>query len=103
MQCFLYFLQCRNVMIDLSKVILNNVDLQTIHIMVAAPPPLPPPILEGARKISDQNNWGGPEQKIKFGGGAKFKGGPKILGEGAMNPNDVMIVGFRFIYIVYIS
>ena len=33
-------------------------------------------------KISDQNNWGGggPEQKIKFGG-AKFKGGPKILGE----------------------
>ena len=24
---------------------------------------------------------GGPEQKIKFGGGTKFKGGPKILGE----------------------
>ena len=81
MQCFLYFLQCRNVMIDLSKVILNNVDLQTIHIMVAAPPP----ILEGDLKISDQNNWGGPEQKIKFGGGAKFKGGPKILG-GAYEP-----------------
>ena len=34
--------------------------------MVAAPPP--PPILGGDLKISDQNNWGGPEQKIKFGG-----------------------------------
>ena len=42
----------------------------------------------GDLKISDQNNWGGgrgggPEQKIKFGGGgAKFKVGPKILGGG---------------------
>ena len=35
--------------------------------MVAAPPPL---ILGGGDlKISDQNNWGGPEQKIKFRGG----------------------------------
>ena len=52
--------------------------------MVAAPP----------KKISDQNNWGGPEQKIEFGegGGAEFKGGPKILGGGAMNPNNVMVV-----------
>ena len=33
--------------------------------MVAVPPPL---ILEGDLKILDQNNWGGPEQKIKFGG-----------------------------------
>ena len=44
-----------------------------------------PPILEGDLKISRQNNWGGPEQKIKFGGGgwgAKFKEGPKILGGG---------------------
>ena len=24
-------------------------------------------------------SWEGPEQKIKFGGGAKFQGGPKIL------------------------
>ena len=44
----------------------------------------PPLILGGDLKTSDQNNWGGPEQKIKFGGGgggAKFKGGgPKILG-----------------------
>ena len=31
--------------------------------MVAAPL-----ILEGDLKISDQNNWGGPEQKIKLGG-----------------------------------
>ena len=38
-----------------------------------------PLILAGDLKISDQNNWGGPEQKIKFGAGAKFKGGPKIL------------------------
>ena len=44
-------------------------------------------------------------------GGAKFKGGPKILG-GPMNPNDAMVaalkdivlcLSFRFIYIVYIS
>ena len=27
-----------------------------------------PLILGGDLKISDQNNWGGPEQKIKFGG-----------------------------------
>ena len=48
-------------------------------------------------------------------GETKLKGGPKMLGVGggAMNPNDVMVVvlkdillcflGFRFIYIVYIS
>ena len=45
-------------------------------------------------------------------GGAEFKGRPKTLG-GPMNPNDVMVVvlkdtllcwlGFRFIYIVYVS
>ena len=45
--------------------------------MIAAPPP---PILGEDLKISDQNNWGGPEQNIKFREGAKFKGGPKILG-----------------------
>ena len=41
-----------------------------------------PLILGGGLKISDQNNWGEPEQKNKFvgGGGAKSKGGPKILG-----------------------
>ena len=33
--------------------------------MVAAPPNF----RGGDLKISDQNNWGGPEQKIKFGGG----------------------------------
>ena len=31
--------------------------------MVAAPPNF-----RGDLRISDQNNWGGPEQKIKFGG-----------------------------------
>ena len=31
----------------------------------------PPPILGvGGLKISDQINWGAPEQKIKFGGGS---------------------------------
>ena len=39
--------------------------------MVAAPP-----ILGGGDlKISDQNNWGGPEQKIKFGGELNLRGG----------------------------
>ena len=36
--------------------------------MVAAPP-----TFRGDLKISDQNNWEEPEQKIKFGEGAKFK------------------------------
>ena len=47
-------------------------------------------------------------------GGVKFEGGPKTLGGvGTMNRNDTMVVvlkdiplcllGFRFIYIVYIS
>ena len=72
-----------------------------------------PPNFRGDLKISDQNNWGDLSKKLNLGGGgAKFKGGPKILG-GPMNPNDVMVVvlkdillcllGFRFIYIVYIS
>ena len=39
-----------------------------IQIMVAAPL-APPTILEGDPKISDQNNWEGPEQKVKFFGG----------------------------------
>ena len=42
--------------------------------MVAAPL-----ILGGDLNISDQNNWRGSEQKIKFGGRARFKGGPKKL------------------------
>ena len=77
--------------------------------MVAASPP--PPILGGDLKISGQNNWGGGlSKKLNLGGGAKFKGGPKILG-GAMNPNDAMVVvlkdillclfGFRFIHSLY--
>ena len=31
-------------------------------------------------------------KKLNLGGGAKFKEGPKILGGGSMNPNDVMVV-----------
>ena len=43
------------------------------------------PSFQGGLKISDQNNWGRTEQKVKFGGGgAKFKGGPKILGGGGL-------------------
>ena len=55
---------------------------------------------------------GRPEQKTEFGRGAKFKGGTNILG-GPMNPSDAMVIvlkdillcllGFRFMYIVYIS
>ena len=32
----------------------------------------------GALKISDQNNWGGPEQKIKFRGELNLKGALKF-------------------------
>ena len=39
----------------------------------SSPPPLP--ILGGDLKISDQNNWGGPEEKIKFGGKLNLRGG----------------------------
>ena len=48
--------------------------------MEAAPPSPPPQIFGGDLKISDRNSWGGPEQKTKFAGGAKFNGRPKILG-----------------------
>ena len=43
----------------------------------------------GDLKISDQNNWGGPEQKIKFffGGELNLRGGGPT-----MNPNDAMVV-----------
>ena len=58
--------------------------------MVAAPPPLAPNFRGEDLKISDQNNWEGLEQKIKFGGGAEFQGGP-------MNPNDVMIAALKVI------
>ena len=47
--------------------------------MVAVPTPN---FRGGGLKISGQINWGEREQKIKFGEGAKFKGGPKILGGG---------------------
>ena len=40
--------------------------------MVAAPPKF---YGGGDRKISDQNDWGGPEQKIKFGGELNLRGG----------------------------
>ena len=40
--------------------------------MVAAPPPLAPNFRGEDLKISDQNDWEGLEQKIKFGGGAEF-------------------------------
>ena len=72
----------------------------------------PPNFREGDLKISDQNNWWGPEQKISLGGGAKFKGGRKILG-GPINPSDGMVVvlkdillcllRFRIMCIVYIG
>ena len=34
----------------------------------------PPLILGGDLNISDQNNWGAPEQKIKFGVELNFRG-----------------------------
>ena len=63
-------------------------------------------------KILDQNNWGGPKQKIKLRGELNLRADLKFYG-GPMNPNDVMVVMLkdvllywldsRFIYIVYIS
>ena len=52
-------------------------------------------ILGGGLKISDQNNWRGPEQKIKFGGRAKFKGGAIILG-GLMTIAGKGVITFFF-------
>ena len=43
--------------------------------MVAAPHP---PFLGGDLKISGQNNWGGPKQKIKFGGELNLRGDLKF-------------------------
>ena len=37
-----------------------------------------PPYFRGDLKISDQNNWGGPEQKLKFGGELNLRGDPKF-------------------------
>ena len=60
-----------------------------VHIVLVA---APPPILGGDLKISDQNNWAGPEQKIKFEGELNLRGVLKFDGGGAMNPHDVMVV-----------
>ena len=65
-----------------------------------------PPNFTGDLKISYQSNWGDLSKKLNLGEG-------KILGGGAMNPNDAMVVmlkdillcllGFWLIYVVYIS
>ena len=51
--------------------------LYIIHYEHGSSSPPPAPILGGDLKSSDQNNWegGGAEEKIKFGGGTKFKEG----------------------------
>ena len=43
--------------------------------MVAAPPTN---FSGGDLEISDQNNWGGPKQKIKFGGELNLRGDLKF-------------------------
>ena len=48
--------------LNLCVVFMQEVPLRAN--MVAAPPL----ILRGDLKVLDQNNWGGPEQKIKLGG-----------------------------------
>ena len=45
------------------------------YIIVAAPPLV---LGRGNLKISDQNNWGGPEQKIKFRGELNLRGDLKF-------------------------
>ena len=37
-----------------------------------------PPNFRGDLKISDQNNWGGPEQKVKFLGELNLRGDLKF-------------------------
>ena len=51
-------------------------------------------ILGGDLNISDQNNWGGPEQKIKFGGEQNLMGVLKFWA-GAMSSNDAMVVALK--------
>ena len=57
--------------------------------MVAAPL-----ILGGGLKISDQNNWGGPEQKIKFVGEINLTGGLYIVGKGVHTPPFLRLTPF---------
>ena len=47
----------------------ETVDVDILVTFTVAPPP-PPPNFRGGLKTSDQNNWWGPEQKIKFGSGS---------------------------------
>ena len=71
-----------------------------------------PLIKGGTQKFQTKISGGDLSKKLNCRVGAKFKGGSKILGE-PVNPNDPMVVvlkdillcllGFRFMYIVYIS
>ena len=65
------YVECEMLVVCIHKYYYNVHILCTskqIHMVAAPPPPPPPPILGRDLKISGQNNWGGPEQKIKFGG-----------------------------------
>ena len=57
-----------------SKPLTISAKLSILHVHGSSPPPPPLPILGGDLKISDQNKWGGPEQKIKFGGKLNLRG-----------------------------
>ena len=46
----------------------ETVDVDILVTFTVAPPPFPN--FRGGLKTSDQNNWWGPEQKIKFGSGS---------------------------------
>ena len=50
---------------NLKRYIFSRKKISHQATMVAAPPP--PPNFRWDLKISDQNNWAGPEQNIKFG------------------------------------
>ena len=43
----------------------------------------------GDLKISDQNNWAGPEQKSKFGGTLIFNRGLEIFKKGVLDKKRV--------------
>ena len=73
-------LYCRDFLVNfdtfLKTAIPQNTSKQLLLTFVKRGHGSSPPTFGGDLKISDQNNWRGSEQKIKFGGELNFRGGP---------------------------